>query len=202
MFCAAIILAGGKSERMHFPKLYLNYDGRTFVEKIIDEYKASGIKEIVVVINETYTAKYWQKYISRIKSKSTIIRNKDPEKGRIYSLQLGVKAIRQANFCFIQNVDNPFVESSLIKKMMKRKNRNGYVVPVHKNRGGHPVLVNNQILNSVSNSIVDKQTLRTCLMDFNRKEIDSKNDTVLVNMNTSREYYKEMLKYGVLQYIQ
>ena len=49
----AIILAGGKSTRMGFPKPWLKHnDNSSFVEKLVNTYSDWGCNRIVVVIND------------------------------------------------------------------------------------------------------------------------------------------------------
>ena len=86
-----LILAGGKSERMVFPKPYLLFEGKTFLKKIVEEYYNSGIKNICVVINEEFCKGEFEKYIDEIKSKVTIIKNPNSELERFHSVKLGIK---------------------------------------------------------------------------------------------------------------
>jgi CTP:molybdopterin cytidylyltransferase MocA len=85
-----LILAGGKSERMIFPKAYLLFNGKTFLKKIIEEYYEAGIKNIYVVLNDDFCNGEWEKYIDEVKSIVTIIKNPNPELGRFHSLKLGI----------------------------------------------------------------------------------------------------------------
>lgn len=200
MFCGAVILAGGRSERMHFPKLYLNFDGRSFAEKIVDEYRMAGIKP-VVVINHEFAGLHWKRYVSRLAHKAILVPNEEPARGRLHSLKLGLRALPKPGYCFVQNVDNPFVDHSIIGRLCRARNVHGYVLPVHKSKGGHPVLANRNILDAVLGNTNEALTLRDVLGRFGRKELHVNDDSVLVNMNSPIGYYREMLKYRVLQYI-
>ena len=104
-----LILAGGKSERMIFPKPYLLFEGETFLKKIVEEYHNAGIKSICVIINEEFCKGKFEKFIDEVESKTIIIKNPNPELGRFHSLKLGLANILNLDFCFIQNIDNPFV---------------------------------------------------------------------------------------------
>jgi len=201
MKTGAIILAGGNSARMHFPKPFLNFDGRCFLEKIIDAYRSADFNEIAVVINDRFTTGEWTSYLSRIRLKSLIVQNGQPGRGRFYSLKLGAEALKEVDYCFVQNVDNPFVEASLLKRLWAHKNEAGYVLPVRKNRGGHPVLINREILTAIRTGKDDSLILRDFLQGYNKKELVVRRESVLVNMNDQREYYREMVKFGVLQYL-
>ena len=67
---SALILAGGKSERMTHPKPWLMLDGQTFAEKIIDTYISAGIEKIVLVINKEFCGNEWQNTLQKIKAKT------------------------------------------------------------------------------------------------------------------------------------
>lgn len=193
-------MAGGQSVRMQYPKLFLNFDGRCFAEKITEEYLAIGIRPVIVV-NQTCLSREWNYYLNRIKSGAHLIYNKRPDLGRIHSLQLGVRALGNVDYCFIQNIDNPFVNTSLLRRLIRERNTDGVTVPVYHNKGGHPILVNREIMDAVLGPTRRDETLRDILAGFRRVEVNVLRDTVLVNMNTMAVYYKEMLKYGVLQYL-
>jgi len=191
-----LILAGGKSERMNFPKAYLLYDGKTFLQKIIDEYVQAGIKNIFVVLNEDFSNGEWKKYLDPIKSNVSIIKNPNPELGRFYSLKLGIKKMLNnpstltpdLEFCFIQNIDNPFVNKALIKTLMKSKNPAGYTSPVFIGRNGHPILISKKIIQHINNLPDENQNLRNILLGFSKHEVPVDNDDILVNINTGDDY--------------
>jgi molybdenum cofactor cytidylyltransferase len=201
MLCAAIILAGGRSERMSHPKPFLHFDQRTFLQKGIEAYRRAGISQVYVVLNVNCFDEDWKAALQKVEGSATIIRNDEPGKGRFYSLRLGVAAARQADYCFFQNVDNPFIDHNLVRKILRHRNEAGYVLPVCKGRGGHPVLLNKEIIRDIGQHSGDEITIRDFLATYNRKEILLTNEAVLVNMNDRATYYREMLKYEVLQYI-
>lgn len=193
-----IILAGGKSDRMFFPKAYLLYEGETFLKKIIDEYYYSGIKHIYVVLNENFCNGKWTKFIDEIKLKATIIKNANPEFGRFHSLKLGIKKMLNDSsaitggleFCFIQNVDNPFVNKEIIKKLMSSRNSEGYTSPQFMGKNGHPVLISKKIIEHINNLPDENFNLRTILSGFKKRQIQVNNDNILININTADDYAK------------
>src|ERR1035437_4315353 len=107
MNCKALILAGGKSERMSSPKPFLKYNGRTFLEKIVNEFIACDIEETVVVLNHELFVRANEKYLAKISEKCILLKNTNPEWGRYHSLKLGIDKVIGADFFFIHNVDNP-----------------------------------------------------------------------------------------------
>jgi len=193
-----IILAGGKSDRMFFPKAYLLYGGETFLKKIVDEYYYSGIKHIYVVLNDNFCNGKWAKYIEEVKLKATIIKNANPELGRFHSLKLGIKEILNDSsaitagleFCFIQNIDNPFINKEIIKKLMSSRNSAGYTSPQFMGKNGHPVLISKKIIEHINNLPDENYNLRTILSGFKKRQIKVNNDNILININTADDYAK------------
>lgn len=116
---AVIILAAGESRRMKQPKCFLKFDkNRTFVEKITNEYLNAGIHKIILVIYDLAINSENLNIVSHLDKNIIAIYNRNPEKGRLYSLSLGLAELDNIKGCFIQNIDNPFVNSGLIKKMI------------------------------------------------------------------------------------
>jgi CTP:molybdopterin cytidylyltransferase MocA len=199
MNCKALILAGGKSERMSSPKPFLKYNGRTFLEKIVNEFIACDIEETVVVLNHELFVRANEKYLAKISEKCILLKNTNPEWGRYHSLKLGIDKVIGADFCFIHNVDNPFVSSTLIKELYSHRNAKGYTLPVYKSRGGHPVLISKIIMKTIHSSALSSTTLKDVLINYSRKELVVNDDSILANINTPEEYYHEMIKHEILR---
>jgi len=187
---AAIILAGGESRRMDQPKAFLQFDkNRTFVERITDEYLIAGIKNIILVINAFALNSENENILSHLEKKIKIVFNRNPEKGRLYSINLGLTEAHKVKGCFIQNVDNPFVNSRLLKKMIPLLKTDSYVSPTYNNKGGHPILISKSIFETISTGNDTSISLRNKLKEFNRIKILAK-EQVLININTLEEYSK------------
>lgn len=185
-----LILAGGKSERMNFPKAFLLFNGKTFLKKIAEEYYQAGIKNIYVVLNEDFCIGNWEKYIDQVKPIATIIKNPDPELGRFHSLKLGIKKMLNLEFCFIQNIDNPFVNKDVIKSLMESKKPHGYTSPEFKGRSGHPILISKKIMQHLDKLPDGDFNLKNILSDFPKHRVQINNDGILMNINTPDEYEK------------
>lgn len=185
---SVIILSGGKSERMRFPKAYLYIDGRTFLEKIVDEYFDAEIDEIIVVMNEEFCVGNWKQIFDKLSSKIEIIKNKNPEQGRFHSLKLGLKKVGN-NFCFIQNIDNPFVNKNVILSLWNNRIENGYTSPIYKDKGGHPILISKNVIQQLNDMEDEDLNLKIILKSFNKMEVAMDDETVLMNINTPKEYH-------------
>lgn len=195
-----IILAGGKSERMNFPKAFLLYRGKTFLKQIVEEYYHAGIKNIYVVLNESFCYGEWEKYLDQVKPKATLIKNSNPELGRFHSLKLGmenmlnssVQSGTELEFCFIQNIDNPFVNKELIDSLRESRNSLGYTSPIYKGRKGHPILVSKKIIQHFCELPDGNFNLKNLLSSFPKQEVEMKNGDILININTAEDYKKHI----------
>lgn len=184
---SVIIPAAGFSSRMNRPKFALQFDkNQTFLEKIAYEFYQFGCKEIVIVLNSEgiETAK---KLNMNLPDTIRFTENKYPEKERFYSIQTGLNALTDFQFVFISNIDNPFVDQEVLTALYKYKTEADYIVPVYKDKGGHPILINKRIAEALKNTDDQTQHLGIFLKLFNRKQIPS-TQHITININTKQEY--------------
>jgi len=187
---SALILAGGESNRMKQPKAFLKFDkNRTFLEKITNAYIEAGIDDIILVINASSLNNENKIILSHLGKKIILINNKNPEKGRLFSIKLGLSTLNNSKGCFIQNIDNPFVNSELLIKMIPLVKINSYVSPTFNKRGGHPILISKSIYDTIIEINDVSATLRNKLERFNKVILPS-NENVLININTINDYTK------------
>lgn len=187
---SVLILAGGNSTRMKFPKPWLKIDNTTFLEKIIKTYQSFGIKNIVVIINQKFCIEPWESKIKFLKKQAIIIENTAVEKGRLYSIQLGLQQLADADFVFIQNIDNPFIDKIILEKLQHNRCETGVTVPTFNQKGGHPILINRSIKEQIINNFNSSSTLHDVINQFDRKNVEVENESILININTPEEYKK------------
>ncbi|TAL56865.1 MAG: hypothetical protein EPN85_14855 [Bacteroidetes bacterium] len=183
-----VILAGGKSERMNFPKVFSNFSGKTFLETIAETYFNADIKNSCVVINEKFSEGCWEEKIRLVRPFVSSIIKTDSNLGRFNSLKLGINKLLSSDFVFIQNVDNPFVDKGIIQSLQKNRYSIGYTQLFYQGRKGHPVLISNRIachLNSIQGS---ENNLRDILSEFPKIDVEVDDKRVLANINTKEDY--------------
>ena len=183
---SVLILSGGQSIRMGFPKLLLPYDGeKTFIEQIILVYRALLGGEIVLVLSEQVWKAHKPFFRSSLPEVQLVI-NSHSELDRMYSIQLGLDKI-VSDLVFIQNADNPFVKADLLWRMVKAAPQDGNVSPCFSGKGGHPVLLCGAVKDRVSIA-TRNTTLRSVLSGQTRVMVDVDDPDVLVNLNTLETY--------------
>lgn len=187
-FCSVVILAAGKSSRMGSPKLGLHFDEKkTFLEMIIQQYKNFGCKEILVIINEDGATLIRSKPIE-ISSDVELIINTHLERGRFYSIKLGIKSLKEKYPVFIHNVDNPFVNNDVLSSLLHNSTNTDYVVPVFEGRGGHPILVSNKVSTAIKSEKKNDLILSDFLNNYTKKGVQVADKKVLTNINTEAAY--------------
>lgn len=199
MKASVVILAGGKSERMKFPKPFLLFsENRSFLQQIVDEYISFGCKEIFLVLNYKLLNKQWQRYLDCLPRLITIIPNNSPDSGRFHSLKMGLSGLKDASFCFIQDADNPFVTVTLLQQLYENRNENGYTAPHHTTllpdgktktkSGGHPILISERVYNFIINVKQEDLNLKDVIKRFDKTEVEVLDKNILTNINTPSEY--------------
>ncbi|MFZ4741702.1 MAG: nucleotidyltransferase family protein [Bacteroidales bacterium] len=185
--CAVLITAAGLSGRMGVSKALLKWNEEmNFLQKIIAAYSDFGCSEIIITLNEE-TFEYFN---SLSMSSVLFVLNPYPELERMFSIQLGMKSIKKSTFCFIQTVDNPFVEIDLLEKIYQCKSKDKYVTPTYQEKSGHPILINNRIINHICQMNIEKKHLKEVLNQFPRKLVEVENPEIFYNINTMEDYQK------------
>lgn len=135
---SAIILSSGLSERMGQPKALLKWNHETtFIEKIIGEFHRFGCQQVVCMIN---TAIEIACTTFDVPSNVKFVVNHHPEWGRFHSIRTGLGAVKETDFCFIHNVDNPFVNRDIVEKLYRYGMAIAGVRPCTTVRGATPCL--------------------------------------------------------------
>ena len=184
---SVIILAAGRSNRMGSPKFAMIYkDNRTFLDEIVDRYDSFGCKDIIVLLNEdgiTYLQNQQKKFPGNV----VLVENKHLEWQRFYSIKTGVLNLKNKFPVFIHNVDNPFVNYDVLKKLLSFPDSD-YVVPAYRNHGGHPVLLSPKVCEKIAIEKQNDIVFSDFLKRFNKTKVEVNDKNILVNINTREDY--------------
>lgn len=185
---SVIILAAGKSSRMGTPKWSLHFDKNTsFIEHIISEYYSFGCKDIILVINETDYPSFVQKNYSTFENFKLVINN-HPEWDRFYSLKCGIQKLENTPFVFIHNVDNPFVNQDVLQELINKSELADYISPQFEGKGGHPILLNERIINDIRNMPLNEMHFKEFLGRYTNHKVKVADKHILTNINSLEEY--------------
>ena len=184
-----ILLAAGNSERMGQCKFLLTMDnGLTFFENIVQTFHSYGIINLVVVVQPIHISKL-ENLCCKMVSKPIFIANYFPKNDRFYSLQLGIKALKNVDFSFIHNSDSPFIDLETLHLLDFNKYQADYICPIANNKGGHPIIVNYSTLKYLAER-PQNAILADELKKFNRLSIPVNNDLITIDIDTPEDYKK------------
>ncbi len=187
---AAIILAGGFSRRFGTPKPFLKFDeSYTFLQKLTKVYSEFGLNITIIIANSELKDKLGITDLHKDNSSPKIIWNYNPNLGRFYSIKLGAQALdNNIERCFIQNVDNPFTDVNTLNLLYQAAGNQAYVSPVYDGKGGHPILVSGEVIDSIRNEKDIAINFKDFLSQFKRKRVEVSNGKALANINTPDDY--------------
>lgn len=142
MRVVAILLAAGSSRRFGGDKLLAQWRGRPLFEHALDALTSSpGIGTTLVVVQPGFPA-------TRERPGCRFVVNPDHAEGMGSSLRAGVRAApADADAYLVALADMPRITPQLIAALLARYEAAGkpIVVPVHRGRRGHPVLMGREL---------------------------------------------------------
>ncbi len=194
----AIILAAGTSNRMGKPKLALSFrPGISFLEQCVSQFLLFGCREVVVVINNE-GLQWIEEYKPVIKKKARLVLNPYPERGRHFSLQLGIEKSTIEHGLFIHNVDNPFVSQEVLRVIHETSLIHpgfDYISPRHEGQGGHPIMVSENLARLILHDSSNR-SLNQILHDYQREDAVVNDPNILTNINFRIAYQEAGLPLG------
>ena len=136
---AAVILSGGSSSRMGSPKALLAYQGRPFLEHLLEitTHPKIGARRIVLGAHAEPIAK--EVHLSA----DEIVINEEWEKGQLSSIHAAMRSLPAGTDGFLLClIDHPLISRALVDELIDKfyEQRASIVLPVYGGRRGHPVI--------------------------------------------------------------
>lgn len=188
----AIILAAGESRRMGFPKMLLAFEGKTMIENVISNVHESKVNRIMVVLGAV------REPLVQVIEKSDVryCYNDNFKDGMLSSVICGFRNLpSDYNAVMVFQGDQPLIKPAAINTVIEAylSSGKGIVIPVHKKRRGHPILIDRKYRNEVE-YLSPAKGLRSLAQKFSDDvlEIETEETGILRDFDTYDEYRKEI----------
>ncbi len=190
--CSAVILAAGDSLRMGQPKCLLKtVAGRSFLEEAAAAFVAFGCKQVVVVVHPSLFPDL-QSLFESMDTTVSLTSHSRVKTGRFASLQTGLLALKTSMPVFFLNVDNPSVSHRILHEMLTHSKNSEVVRPVYDGRGGHPVWLAQNTVDSIVQQSNAALHLRDFLENRGITDVEVNDPSILWNINTPIDYQNFM----------
>jgi molybdenum cofactor cytidylyltransferase len=151
---AAVILSGGSSSRMGSPKALLPYQGRVFLEHLLEVtvHPRIGVRRVVLGAHAKAIAKAVQ-----LRAEEIII-NEDWAKGQLSSIHAALRSLpERTDGILLCLIDHPLISAELVSDLIAQfyASRAPVVVPVYEGRRGHPVLFSSTLFAELEKAPMD-----------------------------------------------
>jgi molybdenum cofactor cytidylyltransferase len=141
---AAVILSGGASTRMGSPKALLPYQGRPFLEHLLEvtRHPKIAVRRVVLGAHAEPIAK-----AIRLNPDEIVI-HQEWEQGQLSSLQAALRSLPSGTdgvlLCLI---DHPLITAGLVDGLIEQfyATKAPIVLPVFEGRRGHPVIFSSKV---------------------------------------------------------
>ena len=188
----AIILAAGESRRMGFPKMLLAFEGKTMIENVISNVHESKVNRIMVVLGAV------REPLVQVIEKSDVryCYNDNFKDGMLSSVICGFRNLpSDYNAVMVFQGDQPLIKPAAINTVIEAylSSGKGIVIPIHKKRRGHPILIDRKYRNEVE-YLSPAKGLRSLAQKFSDDvlEIETEETGILRDFDTYDEYRKEI----------
>jgi molybdenum cofactor cytidylyltransferase len=188
----ALILAGGESRRMNSPKMLLPFDGKTIIEKVIENVIASKVNRTIIVLGG-----FKDKIIDVIINYPvTFCYNENFKQGMLSSVKCGfgsMPAGYEAAMVFLG--DQPMIPPEVTNDVIAayHKTGKGIVMPVCNTKRGHPLLISSRFKDEIE-KLDQKEGLRILALKFPEDvlEVETNIGAIFRDIDTPEDYAYEI----------
>jgi len=191
---SAIVLAAGESKRMGQTKQLLDWEGRTILQRVLENLSRSQVDEVILVLG--HEAERIQQTLDTHKVKVVI--NRNYKEGMITSIQQGlINLDDKVEAFFIVLADQPAVGPEvfdrLIGEFRQASPQKSIVLPTFRGRRGHPALFRAKYKKEalrIEGDVGFRQVFQEHPEEILTVEMDT--DSILQDIDTPDDYRKQL----------
>lgn len=136
---AAVILSGGASSRMGSPKALLAYQGRPFLEHLLEvsQHPKISTRRVVLGAHAEPIAREIHLHADEI------VINDEWEKGQLSSIHAALHSLPAGiDGMLLLLIDHPLISAGLVRELIEAfyASRKPIVLPLYRGRRGHPII--------------------------------------------------------------
>jgi molybdenum cofactor cytidylyltransferase len=198
MVCA-IVLAAGRSRRMGSQKLLLPLGGRPLIARVVDEVLRSPVDRVFVVVGHD-----GQRIAEALSGRQvSFVLNPLENSEMLDSVRAGLRALPpECAGALIVLGDQPGLTAEVVASLVRafRTTPRGILVPVHRGRRGHPLLIAMRYRDEILTSH-DTAGLRG-LLEAHRDdilEVEAGTDDIFEDMDEPADYAKFAARFAASQ---
>lgn len=181
---AAVILSGGESRRMGSPKALLEYQGKPFLEHLLEVTRQPKISTTRVVLGAG--AEEIRRRLTL--ADEMLVLNPDWERGQLSSVQAGIRSLPQTGVdgIILCLIDHPLISRALVAALIQEFYAGGkrIVLPTHNGKRGHPVIFASSLFEELLNAPMERGA-RSVVWAHPREiaEVPTEEQGVILNLN-------------------
>jgi molybdenum cofactor cytidylyltransferase len=183
-----IVVAAGLSTRMGRFKLTLPWDSTTVIGRVVQTLEEAGLEDVVVVTG--HRAEVVTQALTELTAR-TVYNPRYDTGEMLSSIQVELLALRrEALAALICLGDQPQMEVRTVRAVLAVGDEEGWqrvVVPSHRKRAGHPILLPRSIWPKVLKATGTLRNVMKAEREHTRY-VDVDTPTVLADLDTLRDY--------------
>lgn len=180
---AAVILSGGESRRMGSPKALLPYQGRPFLEHLLEvsAHPKIGVRRIVLGAHAGPILK-----ALKIHPEEAVI-NEEWEKGQLSSIHAAIRSLPPGtDGMLLCLVDHPLVSAALVNDLIERfyAKQKPIVLPTYNGKRGHPIIFSSRLYEELLAAPMDVGARAVVWAHGNEiEEVPTNEEGTVLNLN-------------------
>lgn len=195
----AVVLAGGRSQRMGQPKVLLPWTkGRTIIEHIVEQLIRARIDQIVVV-----TGAYSDEVKRLVKPMGvSVVHNRAYRTGEMLSsLKAGLRSMSDhISGTLMVLGDQPRIQPRVIYQVLQNyaEGAGDIIIPSYQRQRGHPILLSRRLwpeILDLRGNATPREVINAHADAIGYVNVDT--DSVLRDVDTPEDYHQERLRAGL-----